>query len=68
MKQVEFVRFKSEPCGFGLGKGGKYSFDGVEETIRERIEAGWEFCGFVPVETRATGEIETLSLVFQRDG
>ena len=67
MKKVEFVRVKSELCGYGLGKGLKYSFDGVEEMIRERMETGWDFCGYVPVITRATGDIETMSLIFQRE-
>ena len=31
MTKVEYVRVKSELCGYGLGKGTKYSFDGVEE-------------------------------------
>ena len=67
MKQVEFVRVKSGLCGYGLGKGTKYSFEVAEDVIRERIEAGWEFCGFIPLETRGIGDIETMSLVFQRD-
>lgn len=67
MKQVDFVRVSSEFCGFGLGKGNKYSFEGVEDTIRQRIQDGWEFCGYVPLVTRGTGEAETLSLIFQRD-
>ena len=37
MKKVEFVRVKSELCGYGFGKGSKYGFDGVEDIIRERI-------------------------------
>lgn len=68
MKKVEFVRVKSEVSGYGLGKGMKYSFDGVEDTIRERIEAGWDFCGYVPLATRATGDIETMSPIIQKDG
>ncbi len=67
MKQVEFVRIQSELCGFGLGKGTKYSFDGAEEIIRERIEDGWSFEGYIPIETRGTGDIETMSLIFQRE-
>lgn len=67
MKTVEFVRVKSELSGYGFGKGTKYSFEGVEEIIRERIENGWSFEGYVPIETRGTGDIETMSLVFQRD-
>lgn len=67
MKVVEFVRLKSELCGYGFGKGTKYSFDRVEAVIQERIEDGWTYCGYVPVETRGTGDIETMSLVFQRE-
>lgn len=48
MKKVEFVRVKSELCGYGFGKGSKYGFDGVEDIIRERILQGWTYCGYVP--------------------
>ena len=67
MRKVEFVRFKSTMTGYGLGKGSKYSFDGVEDVIREHIENGWSFEGYVPIETRGTGDIETMSLIFQKD-
>ena len=67
MKKIEFVRIKSELCGFGLGKGTKYSFNGVEEIIKERIENGWDFKGYVPIKTRGTGDIETMSLIFQKE-
>ena len=67
MKKVEFVRIKSELIGDGLGKGTKYGFDRVEEIIKERIENGWDYCGYVPIETRGTGDIETMSLIFQKD-
>ena len=58
MTKVEFVRVKSELCGYGLGKGTKYSFDGVEEIL----ENGWSFEGYIPIETRGTGDIETIVL------
>ena len=67
MKEIEFVRIKSELCGYGFGKGTKYEFAGVEEIIKERIESGCEYCGYVPVETRGTGDIETMSLIFQKE-
>lgn len=67
MKKVEFVRVKAELSGYGFGKGIKSSFEPVEEIIKERIQDGWSFEGYVPIETRGTGDIETLSLVFQRD-
>lgn len=67
MKKVEFVRVKSELSGYGFGKGTKYSFDGVEEIIRKHIEGGWSFEGYVPLTTRGTGDIEEMSLIFQRE-
>lgn len=67
MKKVEFVRLKSDISGYGLFKGSVYCFDDVEKIIQERIEGGWEYLGYVPVETRATGDIETMSLIFQRE-
>ena len=57
MKKVEFVELRSELSGFGLGKGTRYTFDGVENIIKERIENGWDYCGYVPLETRGTGDI-----------
>ena len=67
MRKVEFVRVKSELCGYGLGKGTKYSFEGAEEIIEQRIKDGWSFEGYIPIETRGTGDIETMSLIFQKD-
>lgn len=67
MKEVKFVRVKSETCGYGLGKGMKYSFEGVENIIKTHIENGWSFEGYVPIVTRATGDIETMSLIFQKE-
>ena len=67
MKTVEFVRLKSELDGYGMFKGSVYSFKGVEDVIRERIENGWEYLGYVPFQTRATGDIETMSLIFQKE-
>ena len=67
MKKVEFVKVRSELFGYGFGKGTRYSFDGVEETIRQYIDDGWEYCGYVPLETRGTGDIEVMSLIFQRE-
>ena len=37
MKKVDFVQIKAELCGYGLGQGTRYCFDGVEELIRQRL-------------------------------
>ncbi len=67
MKKVEFVRIKADLIGFGVGKGIKSRFESIEDIIKERIENGWSYMGYVPIETRGTGDIETLSLIFQRN-
>lgn len=67
MKKVEFVRITSGFSGFGLGKGTYNSFEQGEETVAEYIENGWEYCGYLPIETRGTGELTTISLVFQKE-
>lgn len=67
MKKAEFVRVTAETDGYGFVKGLTNRFDGAEDIIRERIESGWEFCGHIPLVTRGTGEIETMSLVFQKE-
>lgn len=66
MKKVEFEQIKSELWGIGLIKGGHYAFRGVEEIIQKRLQDGWEYCGWVPIEARATGDVEIMSLVFQK--
>ena len=67
MKKVEFVRVKSELSGYGFSKGIKYCFTGIENIIKDRLMDGWSFEGYVPVETRGIGDIETLSLIFQKE-
>lgn len=34
---------------------------------QDRLMDGWSFEGYVPVETRGIGDIETLSLIFQKE-
>lgn len=67
MKQVEFEHITSVLSGYGMIKGTKYTFEGIEDAIRARLEDGWEFCGYIPLDTRGVGDVETISLIFQRD-
>lgn len=66
MRKVEFEEVTSEICGYGI-KGVKIRFNGIQEIIQERIENGWEYSGFFPVVMRGAGEIETMSLVFEKE-
>lgn len=67
MKKLMFVRVKSELCGYGFEKGTRYKFKDVEKIIQERVEDGWSYKGYIPLETRGTGDIETMSLIFEKD-
>lgn len=67
MKKIKFIEIQSELCGWGGFKGTKYIFPEIDETIEKMIKGGWEYCGFVPKQMRGTGEIEILSLIFQKD-
>lgn len=67
MKDVKFVQISSEFSGYGFGKGTCNSFANAEETVEKYIKNGWEYCGYLPIETRGTGELTTISLVFQKE-
>lgn len=67
MKKVEFEQVGCQISGFGLGKGTKYTYNGLESIIEKRANKGWSFCGYVPLTIRGTGEIETMTLVFEKD-
>lgn len=67
MKKIKFIEIKSEICWYGGFKGTKYRFPEINETIEDMINKGWEYCGYVPNETRGTGDIEKLSLIFQKE-
>lgn len=68
MKEVRFVHITAEIAGYGFIKGVEYQFEGVEEAIQAQVEEGWEYCGYVPLTTRAVNDgTQEISLVFQRD-
>ena len=68
MRKVEFVHIQSVISGYGFGKGIKYSFmPAAEDIVRERLEQGWEYGGYLPVQMRGDGEMEEISLIFYRE-
>lgn len=67
MRKVKFIEIKSELRGWGWFKGSKYVFPKINEIIGDMIKKGWEYCGYVPNETRGSGDIEKLSLIFQKE-
>ena len=67
MKKVEFERMQSVTVGFGGIKGSKYQFEGIEEKVKQRILDGWTYLGYVPIITRSTGDVETISLIKKKE-
>ena len=58
MKKVEFIRIESKMSGFGIGKGVKYIFEDIRNVIKDMIEKGWSYDGYIPVMQRGTGDVE----------
>ncbi len=62
MKKVEFEHIYAKVAGIGLNR-----FTNVEETIQNRVEQGWTFEGYVPLEQYSQGEVCTISLIFTKE-
>ena len=67
MKKVEFVRVESKLNGFGIGKGVKYVFADIREIIEKKYKEDYAYKGYVPVETRGTGDITVIDLIFEKE-
>ena len=67
MKEIKFIDVKSELDGFGAFKGNRYVFPEIKPTIEKMIKNGWDYAGNVPLVTRGVGDIEKISLIFQRE-
>ncbi|MDE5888888.1 MAG: DUF4177 domain-containing protein [Bacilli bacterium] len=67
MKKVKFIEIKAESSGLSLGRGRKFRFPNVNKKIETMIKDGWEFCGYVPVETAIASNLEKISLIFQKE-
>ena len=67
MKDVESVRVESKLNGFGIGKGVKYVFEDIREIIEKKYKEDYTYKGYVPVETRGTGDITVIDLIFEKE-
>jgi len=52
---------------FGFGVGHLYKTDDFRSIIDKRAEAGWRYVGFIPTAQRATGRIEEIDLIFEKE-
>lgn len=67
MKEVIFVRIKATLVTYGDMKGLQYTFEDVRTVITEKLSEGFNYCGFVPVILRGTGEMDEIDLIFERE-
>ena len=66
-KQIEFVHLEAEDAGFSFGLGLEYSYQKAEEIILQRAADGWDYRGWLPADTRSTGELLSISLIFRKE-
>lgn len=67
MLKYEFERVRSTMEGFGLINGTVYGSADYQEIIKNRVLDGWRFVGTIPATQRATGHIEEMDLVFEKE-
>lgn len=68
MKEYDFVSLDTDyGTGYSLFGGFRIDTMGHREIIREKAAAGWTYAGYIPTAQRASGQIDTLDLVFVRE-
>lgn len=67
MYTYEFERINAIISGWGGLAGTKYEMEKCREIITERARSGWRYVGTLPVIQRATGHVEELDLVFEKE-
>lgn len=68
MKEYDFVSLETEyGTGYSLLGGFRIDTMGHREIILEKAAEGWRYVGYVPTTQRASGQIDAIDLVFERD-
>ena len=67
MLKYEFERVRYTMEGFGLINGTVYGSTDYQKIIKSRAMDGWRFVGTIPATQRATGHIEEMDLVFEKE-
>ena len=65
--EYEFEVLALSAGGYSLFGGVGIRTEGHQEVIRSRAAAGWRYVGYLPSVQRASGHIETIELVFERE-
>ena len=68
MLEYEFISLETEwGTGYSLFGGIRIDTDGHRDIIREKAEEGWRYVGWLPTTQRATGQIDVIDLIFERE-
>jgi len=65
--EYEFERLELTAGGYSLFGGVGIQTDGHREIILRRAKDGWRYVGYLPTVQRATGHIEEVELIFERE-
>ena len=68
MLEYDFVSLDTQyGTGYSLFGGIRIDTMGHREIILEMAAQGWRYVGYVPTAQHATGQIDTIDLVFERE-
>ena len=68
MLEYDFVSLDTQyGTGYSLFGGIRIDTMGHREIILEKAAQGWRYAGYVPTAQHATGQIDTIDLVFERE-
>lgn len=67
VKKVKFVKINAKISGYGLLRGVRYTFEGMEEEITKMVNDGWTYSGFVPISVRGDGGLCVIKLIFTKE-
>ena len=68
MLEYDFVSLDTDwGTGYSLFGGVRIDTNGHREVIAQRAAEGWQYVGWLPTTQRATGQIDQIDLIFERE-
>lgn len=68
MYEYDFVSLEADyGTGYSLFGGLRIDTSGHRELIAQRAAEGWRYTGWIPTVQRATGQIDRVDLIFERE-
>ena len=68
MLEYDFVSLDTDSgTAYSLYRGVRIDTNGHREVIAQRAAEGWRYVGWLPTTQRATGQIDQIDLIFERE-